>query len=238
MFNVQALAEFKLARGAHKEPEDGLCFMEAVAWLEGEPHSDQPTCVCPVIGAYIRSLNDFLPDDLRQKLIPYLPRVVGTVSLGSDVQRGQILAWKAITQFVPIILTVAGLLDHAKNLSLLKLYDWDSAVTAARAAADAARAADAAYAANATAYAANAAHTANAATNASNAVHRAADAAHAAAYVSDVAASIQVWNLAIGAIDEVLAVGKPSQGFTCPVPRIEAYRHLIGASPREMAEVL
>ena len=40
-----------LAHGAHDSPADGLCAMEAAAWLAGEPHSDHPACVSPVIAA-------------------------------------------------------------------------------------------------------------------------------------------------------------------------------------------
>ena len=38
----------------HKAREDGMCALEAVAWLAGEPHTDHPKCVSQVIGAFVR----------------------------------------------------------------------------------------------------------------------------------------------------------------------------------------
>src|ERR1051326_4106871 len=57
-----------------------VCAMEAVAWLAGEPHSDQPQCACPVIGAFMRSWNDNIRDDeTRTALLrPLLPALIGT----------------------------------------------------------------------------------------------------------------------------------------------------------------
>lgn len=67
-----------LRRGKHNSPEAGLCAMEMVAFIERLPHSDRPACTCPVIGALVRYVNDSL--SLRDRLLPYLPRVVGTVA--------------------------------------------------------------------------------------------------------------------------------------------------------------
>lgn len=52
-----------LRRGAHTSREQGVCAMEAAAWLAGEPHSDQPQCACPVIAAFVIAWNDALPTD-------------------------------------------------------------------------------------------------------------------------------------------------------------------------------
>lgn len=41
-----------LAHGKHGSPEGGLCLLEAVAYVAGEPHSDHPACVSPVIAAF------------------------------------------------------------------------------------------------------------------------------------------------------------------------------------------
>ena len=72
------LFTFTLKMGSHDKPEDGLCAMEAVAWLEGLPHSDRPECTCPVLAAYTRSLNDRMPEDERQKLVAVLPHLIVT----------------------------------------------------------------------------------------------------------------------------------------------------------------
>lgn len=66
--------------GAHKRPEDGLCAMEMVAFIERLPHSDRPACTSPVVASLVIFINDSLSDDGRQALLPWLPRVVGTVA--------------------------------------------------------------------------------------------------------------------------------------------------------------
>jgi hypothetical protein len=82
------LSSFELKRGNHERPEDGLCVLEAVAWFEGEPHSDHPRCVCPVLAHFCRSFNDRL-GDRRQALIPYIPRLASTVGT-QEVVRGRL----------------------------------------------------------------------------------------------------------------------------------------------------
>lgn len=71
-----------LRHGAHNTRDDGVCALEAVAWLAGEEHSDRPGCVCPVVAAFVRVWNDALPSDGdRDRLLkPLLPAMVGTAS--------------------------------------------------------------------------------------------------------------------------------------------------------------
>jgi hypothetical protein len=54
--------------------------MELASMLAGEPFSDHPRSVCPVIGAFLRAYNDGLPDDRRQDLYEYAAKVVGSDS--------------------------------------------------------------------------------------------------------------------------------------------------------------
>src|SRR5438067_4420668 len=71
-----------LKSGSNKDRGAGVCAMEAIAWLAGETHSDQPQCVCPVIGAFMRTWNDGITEDeTRTKLLrPLLPALIGTRS--------------------------------------------------------------------------------------------------------------------------------------------------------------
>ena len=71
-----------LKSGVHASRDAGVCAMEALAWIAGEPHSDHPRCACPVIGAFMRSWNDSLPDDeTRTRILrPLLPLLVGSRS--------------------------------------------------------------------------------------------------------------------------------------------------------------
>lgn len=89
-------AAITLAKGAHGNPGDGMCLMEAVAFLAGERFSDRPACVSPVLGEFGRSLNDLLPTPQRQELVALIPSLVGTAGDGYDVGRGfMALDWLA-----------------------------------------------------------------------------------------------------------------------------------------------
>lgn len=131
-----------LKKGAHANPRDGLCAMELVAYIERLPHSDAPPCTCPVIAAYVRSGNDRMDDTTRQRLLPYLPRLVGTVSPAHEQGRAEALAWAALTVFAPLALEVAGLSAYANGLrSIDRGAGLAEAAWAAAAAAEAAEAA-------------------------------------------------------------------------------------------------
>jgi hypothetical protein len=68
----------KLSKGKHASPDDGACVMELASMLAGEPFSDHPAAVCPVIGSFLRAYNDSIDDDRRQDLYAYASRVVGS----------------------------------------------------------------------------------------------------------------------------------------------------------------
>ena len=80
-----------LSRGDHATAADGRCAMEWVSYLAGEPHSDAPVCVSPVLTRFCVSFNDALSDERRQKLRPYSARTIGTRGDGLDERR----AWLA-----------------------------------------------------------------------------------------------------------------------------------------------
>ena len=54
--------------------------MELASMLAGEPFSDKPRSVSPVIAGFLRAYNDRLDDEWRQDLYPYAARVVGTAA--------------------------------------------------------------------------------------------------------------------------------------------------------------
>jgi hypothetical protein len=68
----------KLSKGKHTSPEDGACVMELASMLAGEPFTDHPASVCPVIGSFLRSYNDSIDDRRRQALYDYASKVVGS----------------------------------------------------------------------------------------------------------------------------------------------------------------
>ena len=178
------LEHLTLLPGWHVRREDGLCVLEAVSWFAGLAHSDQPDCTDWVIAAYARTLNDALPDEQRDRLIPYIPKLAGTADGCPPEKRALIAADRAVRVFAPLALRAAGLTEEAVKLESLPVIDSaDSAAKAAGAADSAAKAA---------AGAAKAADNANdAAANAAWAAVRTADSASRAvstAYAYDSAA--------------------------------------------------
>jgi hypothetical protein len=67
-----------LAPGSHSSPRDGVCVVELASLLAGEKFSDHPRCVCDVIAAFLRSLNDRVAHADRQRLRPYAGCAVGS----------------------------------------------------------------------------------------------------------------------------------------------------------------
>jgi hypothetical protein len=68
----------RLSQGKHRDPDHGACVMELASMLAGEPFSDRPRCVDPVIAAFMRAFNDRLDHAPRQRLYPYAAAVVGS----------------------------------------------------------------------------------------------------------------------------------------------------------------
>lgn len=52
--------------------------MELASMLAGEPFSDRPATVCPVIAGFMRAYNDRVDDERRQDLYRYAAEVVGS----------------------------------------------------------------------------------------------------------------------------------------------------------------
>jgi hypothetical protein len=75
---VGAHASVRLEPGSHRTPDDGVCIVELASMVGGEPFSDRPDCVDPVIGSFLRAWNDGVGYADRQRLEPYASLVVGT----------------------------------------------------------------------------------------------------------------------------------------------------------------
>jgi hypothetical protein len=69
-----------LARGKHRSPRRGACFMELAGYLAGERWSDHPACTHPVLARLARGVNDATSDDARPRLAPLIPSVIGLTS--------------------------------------------------------------------------------------------------------------------------------------------------------------
>jgi len=120
-----------LLAGAHS-PNGKMCVMEAAAWMAGEPWSDRPKCVCPTIGAFMRSWNDSLPDDeTRGRLLkPLLPLIIDTAHGPemSTVRSFMALDWLARTCAPAFLDLTPSLVQHAVTLrALAPIVDLKSA---------------------------------------------------------------------------------------------------------------
>lgn len=111
-----------------------MCTMEMVAWLAGEPHSDEPRCACPVIAAFVRAVNDALPsDEARDRYLrPLVPRLVNTRATYADERRrGLQVADALVHRFVPHLLERRGRSTEAAALRALPAVLDDATALAA-----------------------------------------------------------------------------------------------------------
>lgn len=187
---MKDIENITLGHGSHKTREEGMCAMEAVAWLAGEPHTDAPTCACPVVASAVRGLNDRIgDDDMRTRLLrPLLVKVVGSrADTNTTVRRGLVAADWAVRVLAPMALEAFG--NRGSAVSLRACAPIVDRETARNAVATCAAAAYAAYAADAAARpaASAAAQAADAAAAAQTAAAYAAYAAQDSAYAATAA---------------------------------------------------
>ena len=110
---------YTLTAGHSANPADGACAMDAVNWLAHGKHGDVPVCACPTISSFVRQGNDAMPEDVRQRLLPYLHRIAGSRSLDHEAARVHVLWLAAVRVFTPLGLDGAGLHGMADRLRTL-----------------------------------------------------------------------------------------------------------------------
>ena len=72
-----------LARGRHRSPRRGACFMELASYLAGETWTDSPACTDESLAHLARLVNDLSSNDARPRLSPMIPSVIGLRGLGA-----------------------------------------------------------------------------------------------------------------------------------------------------------
>ena len=134
-----------LAVGNHTRRADGVCAMEAAAWLAGRPHSDAPVCVCPVIRSFVIAWNDAIPDDARRTALlkPFLLKILETKSTEAvELQRSYLAFDWLVRVQTPIWLDLSpNLKAHAVALRELAAITDQLTIDAASPKVDAAGAA-------------------------------------------------------------------------------------------------
>lgn len=90
-----------LARGKHRTPRRGACFMELASYLAGERWSDKPACTHPLLSHLARLVNDLTEDAERPRLATLVPAVIGLRS--EDPQWDDELTLLAATRALPVV---------------------------------------------------------------------------------------------------------------------------------------
>lgn len=68
-----------LTSGAGDTPADGGCLIQVASWLnDGHSWTDQTPCVHFLLRDAAIDLNDDLPDEVRQQIMKFAPRLIGT----------------------------------------------------------------------------------------------------------------------------------------------------------------
>jgi hypothetical protein len=78
--------------------------MSLAAFLAGESHSDNPATASAVIRRFAMQINDEMPPELRQRLKPFAPLIVGTRD-GHDGERADLLIASMRTELLPRVRT-------------------------------------------------------------------------------------------------------------------------------------
>ena len=94
---TEIIKPIKLLSGSHSSTgETGQgCFMNVIAYLNGEPQiTDQSPCVCAAIRPIAIAFNDFLNNDDRAVMLPYIERAMGSAT--TDMAEMSRRAWLAV----------------------------------------------------------------------------------------------------------------------------------------------
>lgn len=78
----------RLDPGRHRPGEGRACVLELASLLGGEPFSDSPRSVCPVVAAFLRRYQDELDDDRRADLYGVAAAIVGSRA-DADTERAR-----------------------------------------------------------------------------------------------------------------------------------------------------
>jgi hypothetical protein len=74
--------------------------MEMTSFLAGERWSDHPACTHPLLASLARMVNDIVTDQVRPRLVPMIPSVIGLNS--DDLHLDAVIALRAAAAGLPI----------------------------------------------------------------------------------------------------------------------------------------
>lgn len=161
---TEIIKPISLLKGSHKDTAQtgSGCFMNVIAYLNGEPQiTDQSPCVCVTVRSIAIWFNDFLRDDERGEMIPFIERAMGSATNDeAEISRRVGLMVKFAERQRDIAKSAANAANSANAASYASYASYATSASAYASAANAVNcAAAASYAASAAAsYATSAAN--------------------------------------------------------------------------------
>ena len=135
---TEIIKPITLLKGSHEDTgQTGQgCFMNVVAYLNGEAQiTDQSECVCVTVRPIAIWLNDYLQDNERVRMIPFIERAMGSATKDKDeINRRLALVVTFTQKMSDISVTCAGYAAQSADQSADQS-DW-YAKSAARCAAE------------------------------------------------------------------------------------------------------
>jgi len=131
--NVPATSDrVRLYPGRHTGQSGQLCLLEAAAVLAGEPLTDHPRCVSPIVCTLGIRLNDLGTHRQRQPLTRFLPNLVGTAGDGKEDARRWVALDFSLRTVWPRWVDRLGMREEAAALRGLAPITGEPAYCAAR----------------------------------------------------------------------------------------------------------
>jgi hypothetical protein len=109
--DLHKLLDWKLLPGSHQfpGPDGGTCVAEAAVVVAGLPYraiarpEHAPPSFSRALTKFALTINDSCPDAVRQRLIPFVPRLADSADPAAEDSRVQILDWWWLTQSGAIV---------------------------------------------------------------------------------------------------------------------------------------
>ncbi len=122
----------RLYPGTHTGQSGQLCLLEAAAVLAGEPLTDHPRSVSPIVCTLGIRLNDLATHRQRQTLTRFLPNLVGTAGDGKEDHRRWVALDFSVRTVWPRWVDRLGMGEEAAALRGLAPITGEPAYCAAR----------------------------------------------------------------------------------------------------------
>jgi len=126
------LDQVRLHPGQHTGQSGQLCLLEAAAVLAGEPLTDHPRCVSPIVRTLGIRLNDLATHRQRQTLTRFLPHLVVTAGDGKEDARRWVALDFSLRTVWPRWVDRLGMREEAAALWGLAPITGEPAYSAAR----------------------------------------------------------------------------------------------------------